>query len=161
MQKPVNWFLVNGRVLKSFAYWFNCRKKVICRSKLNIYMFFYQISRIFFRFLIISWYNFIVFYCIIITAVKFAHTFYKFNQNIYRAKWFTISQFTIIILSFFGLKRFLVSALNTMGGIHKNYEDLPQFNADWLISLRTCIFLNFVLASAVPALTLQWLERAT
>ena len=78
-------------------------KKAICRFKLNIYMFFYQISRIFFRFLIISWYNFIVFYCIF----------------------------------YFGLKRFLVSALNTMGGIHKKYEDLPQFNADWLTSLRT------------------------
>ena len=38
-----------------------------------------------------SWYYFIIFDCIIISAVKIADTSYIFNQNIYyRAKWFTI-----------------------------------------------------------------------
>ena len=48
-----------------------------CRFKLNIYMsFFYQISRIFFRFLIILWYDCIIFDFIIISAVMFAHAVY-------------------------------------------------------------------------------------
>ena len=57
-------------------------------------MLFYQISRNFSRFLIISYY-FPIFDSIIISEVKIAHTFYIFNQNIYRIKWFTIleSQF--------------------------------------------------------------------
>ena len=70
-------------------------KKIICRFKSNMYMFFYEISRIFSRFLIILWYDFNVFKSIISSAGKFTHTFYIFNQNIYRTKWFTIleSQF--------------------------------------------------------------------
>ena len=66
-------------------------------------MFFYQISRILIllSFLQWSW-----------------HAQYIFNQNMYRTKWFTIleSQF-IDNLELFWTQKFLVSAVNTMGGI--------------------------------------------
>ena len=73
-----------------------------------------------------SWYDFIIFDCIIISAVKTADTSYIFNQNIYRrAKWFTILENQFIgNLEFF----FWVNG--------QKYENFPQFNTDWLVSLR-------------------------
>ena len=49
---------------------------MICRFKLCMYMCFYETSRIFSHFLIVSWYDFIVFDFITIPAMKFAHTVY-------------------------------------------------------------------------------------
>ena len=93
-----------------YVYWFTCHKKVICCFKLNMYLFFYPISSIFSCFLIFD--------CIIISTVKFAHTLYIFNKNIHKTKWFTILEDQFIgNLELFWIKKFLVSALNTMGGI--------------------------------------------
>ena len=57
------------------------KKRFVTYFKLNLYMFCYQTSRIFSRFLIISWYDFIVFNFITISAVKFAHTVHIQSKN--------------------------------------------------------------------------------
>ena len=79
------------------------RRKMTCRFQCNIYIFFYQTFRIFSQFLIISWYDFLIFYFfsfsifiyffifdlislffIIISAMKFVHIVYiqsKYIQN--------------------------------------------------------------------------------
>ena len=107
-----------------------------------------------------SWDDFNVFYCIIISAVKFTHIFYRFNQNTYRTKWFTIleSQFMGNPEIFWTKRDFwFLHYILCMGGIHccdimselLKYENLPQFNADWLASLKTwyyfrlCFSFNF------------------
>ena len=57
------------------------KKWFVTYFKLNVYMFCYQTSRIFSRFLIISWYDFIVFNFITISAVKFAHAVHIQSKN--------------------------------------------------------------------------------
>ena len=60
-------------------------RKMICRFKLNMYMLFYQISHFFSCFLIPWWYDFIIFYFIIISAIKF-DTQYILSKHIQNMK---------------------------------------------------------------------------
>ena len=113
------------------------RIKMTCHFKLNMCMLFFgQISRSFFNFLIISWNDFIIFYFAIIFSIKCSKIVYiqcKYTQN--QVVYYTVleSQF-----SFFGLKNFwflhhilwvvfcaVISRLN--GG---KYEHLQQFKSD-------------------------------
>ena len=71
------------------------KRKMIYHFKLNIYMSLLSNIPHFLPLLITWWYDFNTLYLIIISAMKFAHTEYIFNEKIYRIKCFTIleSQF--------------------------------------------------------------------
>ena len=64
---------------------------------------------------------------------------YIFNQNIYRAKWFTFMESEIIgNVELFALKKFLFSTLSCIGGMlfvnitseRSKYKNNQQFNTD-------------------------------
>ena len=97
----------------NFMQWRVLKQGEICRFKLNVLMFFYQISRIFFCFLIISWYDFIIF----LFYYHFCHEIWI--RSIYSIKMYTepiswifwnIQRFQELFLT----KKFLVSTHNIM-----------------------------------------------
>ena len=91
------------------------KRKMICCFKSNMCMFFYQISRIFSRYL-----TMISLFFILFSFLQWnLHTQCIFNQNTNRTKWFAIleSQFYRQSRAFLDYKKILVSILNTTGGI--------------------------------------------
>ena len=143
-------------------------KKIICRFKLNMLMFFIKSPA--FSLLIISWDDFNVFYCIIISAVKFSHTFYIFNQNIYWTKWFTIlkSQFIGNPELFWNKKNLwflrcilwvVFTAVISWVNCRKS-ENVPQFNADWLASLRSWYYFRLCVSSSCSGFDLTVIKKS-
>ena len=94
------------------------------------------------------------------------HTPYIFNQNIHKTKWFTtLESKTIGNMQLFRTKKSLVFQLNTMYGWYSVWwyqewkVESMKISSDLILTDWHYIILDFVLASAIMAMTLQQLKE--
>ena len=128
-------------------------RKMIFLFKLDMYMFFYQISRIFSCFLIVWWFDFI-------------WSFYYHFRN----------HFTILESQFIGnreifwtkKKKILLSLLNTVGGIMcgdiisnwSKIKNIWQFHTDWFASLRTWYYFRIYFSFSYSGYDLTVIKKS-